>query len=429
MNSDPGLAEILLIGLCLVALGSASVIRSALLAYHSYHEAKSAVFETLQKHERAVNFAQFFGCLFSIVCAAELFLANGTLFSVQNLVLLVVIFVIILTISAILAESLQTAIRKSNTGTLLRGVCRFASFCGVLFIPMEFLLNVINRSRTANSAIEDGKVPANPIVALITEQRNEGRLNPEAFEMIEGVISMHEKMAREVMVARTDAFMVDIQNDNDRNIDAILQMPYSRVPVFNENKDNIVGIVHIKNILRTARKDGFDHVTIRRVMQPALFIPETMPIDEVMFEMQKTKNQIAILFDEYGGVVGLVTLEDLLEEIVGEIEDESDHPDRGYQKISDNEFIVQGKLALDDFNDEFGTALEMNEVDTIAGYMIAKLGFIPEDGSKVEFETPEHVVLVTEQVDDSRIMALRITLPPALTIAHVRREKSQANKG
>ncbi|GAJ27300.1 hemolysins [Liquorilactobacillus sucicola DSM 21376 = JCM 15457] len=218
--------------------------------------------------------------------------------------------------------------------------------------------------------------------------------------------------------------MIDIQNDNDRNIDAILQMPYSRVPVYNEDKDNILGVVHIKNLLRTARKEGFEHVTIRRVMQPALFIPETMTIDEVMFEMKKTQNQMAILFDEYGGVVGLVTLEDLLEEIVGEIDDESDKPDQIYHKISDNEFIVQGKLSLDDFNNEFGTTLMVNEVDTIAGYIITKLGFIPNDGEKLKIETEERVVLVTEEIDDSRIMKVRVTLPPALVIAHVRKEKS-----
>lgn len=157
-------------------------------------------------------------------------------------------------------------------------------------------------------------------------------------------------------------------------------------------------------------------------MQPALFIPEIMAIDEVMFEMKKTQNQLAILFDEYGGVVGLVTLEDLLEEIVGEIDDESDQPEQDYHKISDSEFIVQGKLSLDDFNDEFRTNFEMNDVDTIAGFMIAKLGYIPEDGSYESVDI-EGVKLITEKVDDSRIMEIKVELTPALAIAHVQREK------
>lgn len=302
---------------------------------------------------------------------------------------------------------------------------RLAVFFGRIFYPCTWFLNKVSLKIAQPVKKEfSNKASWKTIIDMITHERENGELNNEAFEMIEGVISMHGKMAREVMVARTDAFMIDIQNDNDRNIDAILQMPYSRVPVYNEDKDNILGVVHIKNLLRTARKEGFEHVTIRRVLQPALFIPETMTIDEVMFEMKKTQNQMAILFDEYGGVVGLVTLEDLLEEIVGEIDDESDKPDQIYHKISDNEFIVQGKLSLDDFNNEFGTTLMVNEVDTIAGYIITKLGFIPNDGEKLKIETEERVVLVTEEIDDSRIMKVRVTLPPALVIAHVRKEKS-----
>ncbi|KRL05985.1 hemolysin family protein [Liquorilactobacillus oeni] len=425
MNSDPGLAKLIFTMLAVITLVCASILRSFLLIYHSHSKIESDVFGTLEKHEQAVSLAQFFFYFFSILCATEIFISQDNFFSVKGFLMVVVFCFVAIILSTFLTQSLYRIIIKYNF-SLLRAIQRFAVICSYPFILIELFLAFINRSKKNTvSSVKAEKTSASVIEALITEQRDEGRLNSEAFEMIEGVISMHKKMAREVMVARTDAFMVDIQNDNDRNIDAILQMPYSRVPVFNENKDNIVGIVHIKNILRTARKNGFDHVTIRRVMQPALFIPETMPIDEVMFEMQKTKNQIAILFDEYGGVVGLVTLEDLIEEIVGEIEDESDHPDRGYQKISDNEFIVQGRLALDDFNNEFGTALEMNDVDTIAGYMIAKLGFIPEDDSKEKFETAEHIVLTTEKVDDSRIMALRVILPPALAIARVRREKSQ----
>lgn len=265
---------------------------------------------------------------------------------------------------------------------------------------------------------------------LIDQQKQAGRPNEETFKMINGVISMQQKMVREVMVARTDAFMVDIKNDNDRNIDAILQQPYSRVPVYSEDKDNIVGIVHIKNLLRAARKEGFEHLKIRRIMQPALFIPETQSIDETLFELKKTHNQMAILFDEYGGVVGLVTLEDLIEEIVGEISDESDRPDVRYRKLPNNEYLVEGKLALDDFNEEFNTNLHKDEIDTIAGYMIAVLGKIPADGQQVEVKCGNGLRLITERVVDSRILQVKAILPPALAINHLRQGKQlkQASK-
>ncbi|MFT8949766.1 MAG: hemolysin family protein, partial [Liquorilactobacillus hordei] len=295
---------------------------------------------------------------------------------------------------------------------------------GYLFMPFQKLHDMVMSNKNGSTSFdEEGNItPVEALGALISPENKENELRPEAFDMIKGVLSMREKLAKEVMVPRTDAFMIDIQNDNDRNIDAILQMQYSRIPVYNEGKDDIVGIVHIKNILKTAREEGFDHITIRKVMQPALFIPETMAIDEVMLEMKKTQNQLAILFDEYGGVVGLVTLEDLLEEIVGEIDDESDQPEQDYHKISDSEFIVQGKLSLDDFNDEFMTNFEMNDVDTIAGFMIAKLGYIPEDDSQESVEI-DGIKLITEKVDDSRIMEIKIELTPALAIAHVQREK------
>lgn len=296
-----------------------------------------------------------------------------------------------------------------------------------LILPLIWLVKKIY-SLFSRKAIQ--KVPAQHedataalLKKLIDQQKIAGRPNGETFKMINGVISMQRKMVREVMVARTDAFMVDIKNDNDRNIDAILQQPYSRVPVYSEDKDNIVGIVHIKNLLRAAREEGFEHLKIRRIMQPALFIPETQPIDETLLELKKTHNQMAILFDEYGGVVGLVTLEDLIEEIVGEISDESDRPDVRYQKLSDSEYLVEGKLALDDFNEEFKTNLHKDEIDTVAGYIIAVLGKIPADGQQVEVKCSNGLRLITERVEDSRILQVKAILPPALAINHVQQEK------
>ena len=161
-------------------------------------------------------------------------------------------------------------------------------------------------------------------------------------------------------------------------------------------------------------------------MRPAFFVPETMTLDELLFQMQKTRNQMAILLDEYGGVVGLVTLEDLLEEIVGEIDDESDEPDQLYLQISSDEFLVQGKMPIDDFNDEFGTDLKINDIDTIAGFLIAKLGRIPDNDEVVSVtaESSEgDVVLTTAKIiDDARITEVKVTLPDALASLHRKKE-------
>lgn len=300
----------------------------------------------------------------------------------------------------------------------------------VLFWPTVTAVSLINKhfviKRDVTDTADDPTASWQDILDMIEEGRNNGELDTNEYEMIDGVISMHDKMAREIMVPRTDAFMVDVTNDNSRNIDSILGMDFSRVPVYHEDKDNVVGIVHIKTLVKLARNFGFDHITIRQAMRPAFFVPETMTLDELLFQMQKTRNQMAILLDEYGGVVGLVTLEDLLEEIVGEIDDESDEPDQLYQQISSDEFLVQGKMPIDDFNDEFGTDLKINDIDTIAGFLIAKLGRIPDNDEVVSVtaESSEgDVVLTTAKIiDDARITEVKVTLPDALASLHRKKE-------
>ncbi|MDN7145481.1 hemolysin family protein [Liquorilactobacillus mali] len=424
MNSDPGLVSSLFMGIAVVLLFSAGIILSVIRNYHLFYrmEQNNEKIAFFKKIKTGAGFSFVFllviGVLSSVIAFSKLKM------SVENNVLAFVAISVLLTAFPVFVADVLEKLYKKNGLQFFLHFLRYAAMIGYIFIPFQKLHNAVisNKKDIIDIDSQDNITPVEALGALISPEDKENELKPEAFDMIKGVLSMHEKLAKEVMVPRTDAFMIDIQNDNDRNIDAILQMQYSRIPVYNEVKDDIVGIVHIKNILKTAREEGFDHITIRKVMQPALFIPETMAIDEVMFEMKKTQNQLAILFDEYGGVVGLVTLEDLLEEIVGEIDDESDQPEQDYHKISDSEFIVQGKLSLDDFNDEFMTNFEMNDVDTIAGFMIAKLGYIPEDDSH-ESVYVDGIKLITEKVDDSRIMEIKVELTPALAIAHVQREK------
>lgn len=133
--------------------------------------------------------------------------------------------------------------------------------------------------------------------------------------------SLDELMAREVMVPRTDAFMIDIEDDTQENIQAILKQSFSRIPVYEDNKDKIIGVIHTKNLLKAAYELGFENVNLRRIMNEPLFVPETIFVDDLLAAFRNTNNQMAILLDEYGGVAGLVTFEDLLEEIVSEIDD------------------------------------------------------------------------------------------------------------
>ena len=235
----------------------------------------------------------------------------------------------------------------------------------------------------------------------------EGVFEEDELEMLQGIFSLDTKVAREVMVPRTSAFMVDINDSVEEILTEILAENYSRIPVYDEDKDKVVGILHTKNLLKCAYKYGFETMDIKQILQEPLFVPETVFIDDLLYELKKTQNQMAILLDEYGGVVGLVTLEDLLEEIVGEIDDESDEVEELYEKISDKEYVIQGRMLIDDFNEAFNMSLHMSDVDTMAGYLITALGMIPDEGEKLSFEV-DNVKLISEEMEGSRVLKIRV---------------------
>ncbi len=240
---------------------------------------------------------------------------------------------------------------------------------------------------------------------------DETALDDSEREMITGVFSLDELVAREIMVPRTDAFMIDINDDPRENIEKMLSESYSRVPVYDDDKDNILGIIHTKRILARGFADGFDNIDFREMLQEPLFVPETVFVDDLMLQMRNTQNQMAILLNEYGGVEGIVTLEDLIEEIVGEIEDETDIAEAEVHKIGENMYVVQGKMTINDFNDEFGTHLVNKAVDTMAGFFLSETGQIPEKGQQVMCKIDnleDHFSLTSLEVDGNRILKLRV---------------------
>ena len=229
--------------------------------------------------------------------------------------------------------------------------------------------------------------------------------------MLNAVLDFQGRMVREVMVPRIDAFMVDCQESLQDHLKEILREPYSRIPVYRRDKDKIVGIIHIRTVLRKAWEKGFDNITYDDVMNPPLFAPETTELRELLVEMQQTQQQLAILTDEYGGVVGLATIEDIIEEIVGNIDDEVDQTEVLVHQIAPNKYVIYGKMPLDEFNEQFGTDLEMEDVDTIAGYMITKLGIIPAKGEKLSVKLDNGMVLTTRRMMRSRLMTVLLTVP------------------
>ena len=290
-------------------------------------------------------------------------------------------------------------------------------FLGKIVSPFVWLLsastNLISRITPMNFDDADEQMTRDEIEYILT--KSEQTLDAEEIEMLQGIFNLDEMMAREVMVPRTDAFMVNIEDDINVIMQEILRQNFSRIPVYEGDKDNIIGLIHIKKILAESFTNGFDQLNIRRIMQEPLFVPETIFVDDLLKSFRNTQNQMAILLDEYGGVSGIVTLEDLLEEIVGEIDDENDKTEIFVREIAENTFIVQGSMTLNDFNEHFGLGLSSDDVDTIAGFYLTGLGTIPSQDEKEAYELDNngfHIVMINDKVKNGRVTKLKILITP-----------------
>ena len=286
-------------------------------------------------------------------------------------------------------------------------------FLGKIVSPFVWLLsastNLLSRITPMQFDDADEKMTRDEIEYMLSN--TEETLDAEEIEMLQGIFSLDELMAREVMVPRTDAFMIDINDDTQENIQEILKQNFSRIPVYDDDKDKIVGVLHTKRLLDAGFRDGFDNIVLRKILQEPLFVPETIFVDDLLRQLRNTQNQMAILLDEYGGVAGIVTLEDLLEEIVGEIDDETDKAEQFVREIGEHTYIVLGTMTINEFNDYFDVDLESDDVDTIAGYYLTGVGNIPDQDSRETFEVDtkeKHLALTNDKVKDGRVTKLKV---------------------
>lgn len=259
---------------------------------------------------------------------------------------------------------------------------------------------------------EEEKFTREEMKAIIAESRLEGTIDADELTMLEGVLSLDSKLAREVMVPRTDTQMVDIDDDYNEILDDLFASPFSRIPLYESEKDNVIGVIHMKNVMKAAREKGFDGIDFREIASEPLFVPSTIYIDDLLLEFKREQTHMAILRDEYGGVEGIVTLEDLLEEIVGDIEDETDTGSSSdIRKIDDLNYYINGGLSIDKFNNYFEESLSDEEVDTIAGAIIYEIGYVPDDDEKVVVRADEYV-LTTAHVENGRIRGIHVFIDP-----------------
>lgn len=212
------------------------------------------------------------------------------------------------------------------------------------------------------------------------------------------------------MVPRREVFAIDIEEPLEKILDEILETRHSRIPVYEEQIDNIIGILQVKDVMIEARKKSFEEVDIRALLKEAFFVPDGKSTDELFREMQKTKNRMAVLIDEYGGVSGILTVEDLVEEVMGEITDEHEEEVVELQKIGEKEYLLDGSILIEELNEKLNLKLETENYDTLSGYLIEELGYIPKDSGQCELDA-DGVHFKILEVKEKRIRKVWMKIP------------------
>jgi CBS domain containing-hemolysin-like protein len=287
-----------------------------------------------------------------------------------------------------------------------------------IFRPFIFLLNATGNAVVRLLGLQPVPEHAqahspDEIEMLVHRTREAGLIDSQQEQMVSGVFEFEETVARKVMTPRLNITAVEVNSEPEELIRVVTESGHSRLPVYEETIDNIIGVVHIKDLLRDFA-DGKLDAQIRDLMRPPYFVPENKRASLLLAEMRRSKMQMAVVRDEYGIVSGLVTIEDLLEEIVGDIQDEYDQEETLITQETPEVWIVDGSMQIEDFNEQLEVDLPTNETDTIGGFVFDRLGHQPEKG---ETTTWNGLVFLVEQTDGRRIEKVRVTRSAALSLA------------
>ncbi len=246
---------------------------------------------------------------------------------------------------------------------------------------------------------------------LVSVDEEDGELEEDETEMIQSIFDFADKTVREVMIPRIDMVTLEGSSTVDDSVDLALQGGFSRIPVYEENIDNIIGVLYVKDMLRQLRL-GNGQLPIRTMLRHASFVPEAKKLDDLLQEIRRTKVHIVMVVDEYGSISGLVTIEDLVEEIIGDIQDEYDHEEKLFEQIGEYEYLVDAKIGIDEFNDLMKTNLDDDNYETLGGFLYAQLDKIPTIGDTIATEGMNFTVLTTR---GRRITKVRVQVEPPQT--------------
>ncbi|HUN74285.1 MAG TPA: transporter associated domain-containing protein [Steroidobacteraceae bacterium] len=252
------------------------------------------------------------------------------------------------------------------------------------------------------------------LLQVLREASERGLMDADALSMLEGVLDVSDLKVRDIMVPRTQMVFVRRDDPPERLLPVVIESGHSRFPVMDENRDDIVGILLAKDLLRLSRAQG-ERFDIREYMRPAVFVPESKRLNVLLREFRRNRNHMALVVDEYSGVSGLVTIEDVIEQIIGEIDDEFDiEDDRNIRKEEARQFSVRGVTRLEEFNEYFGTEFAGEGFDTVAGLVMNRLGRLPRRGETLAIDGLELRVVRADRrrIDLLRVVSARDVIPP-----------------
>lgn len=306
----------------------------------------------------------------------------------------------------------RIALRNSEAISLKSiGIISFVSkitapFVKILSLSTNFFMRILK----INTKEIEEEVTEEEINSLLEIGEKSGLINKTGKEMIDSIFLFDNKLAKDVMTSRKNAFFIDIDKPITEYYDELFELMHSRIPVYRDDFDNVIGILHMKDIMRKSYEVGFENIVVEDLMQEAYLTSERKNIDVLFEELQRNKKHIAILIDEYGVVSGIVTIEDLIEEIVGEIEDEFDDYD-DIVKLDDKSALVKGYVTIGDLNEAFDLDLdeESEDYDTVAGLIIYVLGDLPENTNQ-DSAVYENLTFEIVELEDNRIELVKLTI-------------------
>jgi CBS domain containing-hemolysin-like protein len=325
---------------------------------------------------------------------------------------LLVAFTLVVTVAAlvmlVLGELVPEMIGAQHSEKLALALARPLAVMAGLAMPIVRLVTWLSKgiARLFGAGFEGGMpfVTEEEIKTLVDAGEEEGVIEEEEKEMIYSIFELGDTLARQVMVPRIDVLALEVGTPLLEALDEIIRAGHSRIPVFEETIDNVVGVLYAKDLMPYLR-EGRTEVPLRNIVRQAYFIPETKRAGDLLPDLQQRRVHLAIVVDEYGGTAGIVSIEDLLEEIVGEIQDEYDAEEPVVQRVNEHESVVDGRVDLDEVNRLMDASLPTEESDTLGGFIYAQLGKVPVVGDRVRHEDVE---LTVESVAGRRIRKVRV---------------------